>query len=1003
MGVVAAIFSPARRAVIALASLLAMLELDRLVGETLGSDGQTFTIAQAVGPGAFGSMPAWGIWATAVPSPMPLIGIHVLLDVVFFVCYLSLLRQVDTTRPWRIGVRLLFAAEVLEDMMMMLETQRVGAGPAPADYIVAFAATAKWLFVLFLVVRAFGTPIRQRVVAHLRTARALIGVHRVAFVVLGAIAAVSLIPRAGVLEQLPDVQRSWITWDEAGRVGVDGGPILGAALVALLLAVSLMAIGRVRSRHFARLAGTSRSAPDRSTYIFWFVAPGVAVLVFAVLLAWSAGTYGDALRFVDLGPFLTFVIVTVLIGVVSLIWDRVRPPTAADTPFRVSPATTVAMVTAAGEVLASLSLTVAGLGMIRSFTAPMLLGLPEYVARGPEGLAGVSILSAVFAVLGLVLALLGVSGVFGWLIGILAAITPTPLAAPTAASAPVAPPAPLLPPAPEPPTRGERVLRWIMGVAALVFLASLSLFPLQLTHDMALATAVGIVVAWGTLLTVVESRLQEHRPLRVFGAVGMRSVPLLTLFIAIPLLVAQFGGPAALHAIQSGAKVAPGAVRPTLEQAFTRWAEAPGCTVTAPGGATYRPLVLVAAQGGGIRAATWTANVLRRLDSSGGCAPGSILLSSGASGGSVGLALLRGQDDGALVTTDSIGDEDGLAAGLAGTLIIDDFAAVTGLRVPSAPGYSENGRWTWQDRAALIQAAWAANSEALTRPYDAEYEPATGWLLLNSTAAGADCRAVISQLDLQIGVGGITDEDPTATCGSDTPSVSGMIDVQAYCDLDIDWATAAMLSARFPIVTPAGRITGVADHDAACRAIGDLQLADGGYSENSGLGTLSDLAPDLTALVRQYNAERGDAPPVVPFLLYARNEGGADVAAPDVKPASELLVPLLANGTKSALISDAAWLQRLSDDLQDVCTNDERCTDAVSASRRLVAGGVAVAAPRTEPAVISPLGWTLSDISRTQLRWAVASQVPRVCSGRDTAFAGFGDLLDALGSHPEGC
>jgi hypothetical protein len=79
------------------------------------------------------------------------------------------------------------------------------------------------------------------------------------------------------------------------------------------------------------------------------------------------------------------------------------------------------------------------------------------------------------------------------------------------------------------------------------------------------------------------------------------------------------------------------------------------------------------------------------------------------------------------------------------------------------------------------------------------------------------------------------------------------------------------------------------------------------------------------------------------------------------------------------------------------------CEAAVTASRQLVEGGVAVAAPRTEPAVISPLGWTLSDISRTQLRHAVASEVDRVCTVRDTAFAEFGDLLDALTERPVGC
>ncbi len=316
----------------------------------------------------------------------------------------------------------------------------------------------------------------------------------------------------------------------------------------------------------------------------------------------------------------------------------------------------------------------------------------------------------------------------------------------------------------------------------------------------------------------------------------------------------------------------------------------------------------------------------------------------------------------------------------------------------------------WQDRAALIQASWAAQSGRFAEPYDFEYQSETGWLLLNSTAAGANCRAVVSQIDLEIGTGGADDEDPAATCISDTPSVSGLIDLQAYCDLEMDWATAAMFSSRFPVVTPAGRISGIADTTPACKSIENLQLADGGYAENSGLGTLSDLAPDITNMIAIHNAHRSEgAAPVIPFLLFIRNEGGADLTAPPVKATSDLIVPFLALDTKNALISDVAWLQRLSDDLSNVCTAseefpDDGCTGAIAASRAIIAGGVAVAAPQTEPAIISPLGWTLSDISREQLEYEAARQTSRTCDDQpDTSFGRLGDLLNALHRSPERC
>jgi hypothetical protein len=45
-----------------------------------------------------------------------------------------------------------------------------------------------------------------------------------------------------------------------------------------------------------------------------------------------------------------------------------------------------------------------------------------------------------------------------------------------------------------------------------------------------------------------------------------------------------------------------------------------------------------------------------------------------------------------------------------------------------------------------------------------------------------------------------------------------------------------MLASRFPFVTPSGVV-------GPCAAQGEQQLVDGGYVENSGLGTIVDLAP----------------------------------------------------------------------------------------------------------------------------------------------------------------
>jgi hypothetical protein len=534
---------------------------------------------------------------------------------------------------------------------------------------------------------------------------------------------------------------------------------------------------------------------------------------------------------------------------------------------------------------------------------------------------------------------------------------------------------------------------------------------------------------------------------------GLRAVPLLTLFLVIPIVLSQLGGSGVVHAIQTGSHVDPIASdekltpidpaeeklreyqtpqnRPTLEEAFKTWNEKfdnPGgsrpedandidCTV-GTGLHSYRPLVLVAAQGGGIRAATWTVDVMRKFLVESACSREVVLMSSGASGGSVGLTMFQSMlPETNTINTRSIGEPPALAVGLSGTLVSDVLATTTGLRSPSQPGYITTAQeatktedaiaadWVWQDRAALIQAAWATRAPQLARAFDFDAQSPTGLLIFNSTIAGASCRAVVSQLDLGIGKPDADRVTGTirAGCSEDTPPVSNMIDIQDYCPLDIDWATATMFSARFPIVTPAARIP-ADEGSAGCQALSELQFADGGYAENSGLGTLSDLAPELAALVAAENAKR-NGPPIVPMVLYIRNEVGADVTAPSAAAASELLVPFLALNTKEALTSDNAWLQRLSDSLESVCDPAHLpCVWGVEAAREQVAGGVAVAAPSTRPAVIPPLGWTLSDTSRVLLSVEADAQMSLTCqSERDTSYGRLGDLMNTLATDPLDC
>src|SRR5208337_4918502 len=81
-----------------------------------------------------------------------------------------------------------------------------------------------------------------------------------------------------------------------------------------------------------------------------------------------------------------------------------------------------------------------------------------------------------------------------------------------------------------------------------------------------------------------------------------------------------------------------------------------------------------------------------------------------------------------------------------------------------------------------------------------------------------------------------------------------MVDApNARAGADMRLSTAALLSARFPIISPAGILRAEGE-----QAIGD-RVVDGGYFENSGLTSAMDVARE----VRRFG--------VVPIVLWVQN------------------------------------------------------------------------------------------------------------------------------------
>lgn len=237
-----------------------------------------------------------------------------------------------------------------------------------------------------------------------------------------------------------------------------------------------------------------------------------------------------------------------------------------------------------------------------------------------------------------------------------------------------------------------------------------------------------------------------------------------------------------------------------------------------PGAPPY-PVVIVAAEGGGIRAAYWTANVLAALHDANPQFAQHVLALSGVSGGSMGTsvyaALAAGggapyscaKENRIAPCAQAVGGADLLSAPLAAMLLSEPLNRISA-RIPGA------------DRAAALdralEHAWqtATGDNRFVEPFG-KIAADRMLVLPNSTSAATAQRVVITPLDAQKEF-------------ADALTIDG----RAF-----SFSTATLLSARFPGLSPAGVYT---PKDGE-----PMRIVDGGYGDNSGTATAAEM---LTAL-----------------------------------------------------------------------------------------------------------------------------------------------------------
>src|SRR5581483_2786873 len=348
----------------------------------------------------------------------------------------------------------------------------------------------------------------------------------------------------------------------------------------------------------------------------------------------------------------------------------------------------------------------------------------------------------------------------------------------------------------------------------------------------------GTWIPFGTVLVYVGARY--------------RLPPMLTTLLVLAVLFSAVNDNHAIRTDRRGA--APGAPPKSLRDQAHAW-----IALREKGNPKVLPAFFVAAEGGGIRAAYWSAAVLSALDE----IPGfswHVFAMSGVSGGSLGEAVYAGllaerqaPGDGSCVVREprlldcarGMLGQDYLSPALGVMLFPDLLQRFLFFPVPAF------------DRARALEASWEKGwrdrigGNRFARPFDelwsgngAQWVPS---LFLNSTSAETGKRVLLANVRVS------------------EPQFADAADLREMLGAPVPLSTAVHNSARFTYVSPAGRM----GNAGSGRAIG--HLVDGGYFENSGTATLMEVLNGFTEALRE-PVIRDRATRVRPVVLVIIND-----------------------------------------------------------------------------------------------------------------------------------
>ena len=305
---------------------------------------------------------------------------------------------------------------------------------------------------------------------------------------------------------------------------------------------------------------------------------------------------------------------------------------------------------------------------------------------------------------------------------------------------------------------------------------------------------------------------------------------------------------------------------------------------------TAYPVFIVTAEGGGLRAAYWTASVLGHLQDSW---PGPdrfsdhVFAISGVSGGSLGAAVFDGlvseTEKGFDVQTSKDHCMGAGYATLSRCILNDDFLSPVVAAFLFSNLVQQFVPWPmhWADRARALELSWENSWTQVTQShaFGAQFEEL--WrkpgeksfvpnyripsLLINATVVEDGRRIIFSNMQVQdLFIDAYDGTFPVAELLlPDQNPIRSTAEVPA-----LPLSTAVHMGARFTYVSPAARLDRM---DPPCKPHQCIwgRVVDGGYHENSGAETAEDV---LEVVVAQAKLPQNARFKIVPYVIMITND-----------------------------------------------------------------------------------------------------------------------------------